>query len=271
MSKKSSPQKKKIQEEEWKKACEAEGNFQIAVDMATGFLPVKSEEDRKFMKKWIFFLFFLFPRKMNPAKISISDCNLNTPVKKSSGKISFCLLPCLNHDQRLQVKLQTKFKIFAHQEDSFSLGITLPEESIKFFKDLEKHLNSAAVKKKQEIKELNPSFARFQEGDFALVKTDKSEQEKIYAKIYPSKLPNSDFSCRFWELCDDGKRKPIPKAKQLINMPLRGQVVFSIKHLFCGNVKAITCIVDEVLVEEMVQAASAFDEFEDRNEEDDED
>ena len=52
-------------------------------------------------------------------------------------------------------------------------------------------------------------------------------------------------------------------------MPLRGQVVFSIKHLFCGNVKAITCIVDEVLVEEMVQAASAFDEFEDRNEEDD--
>ena len=51
-------------------------------------------------------------------------------------------------------------------------------------------------------------------------------------------------------------------------MPLRGQVVFSIKHLFCGNVKAITCIVNEVLVEEMVQAKSAFDDYEDRNEED---
>ena len=102
-----------------------------------------------------------------------------------------------------------------------------------------------------------------------LVKTDKSEQEKIYAKIYPPKLPNSDFSCRFWELCDDGKKKPILRAKRLIGMPLRGQAVFSIKHLFCGNVKAITCIVDEVLVEEMVQAASAFDEFEDRNEDDD--
>ena len=156
---------------------------------------------------------------MNPAKISISDCHLDTPVKKSSGKISFCLLPCLNNDQRLQVKLKTKFKIFAHQrseashvKDSFSLGVSLPEENIKFFKDLEKHLNSAAVAKRSEIKELSPSFARFQEG--------------------------------------------------------RGQVVFSIKHLFCGNVKAITCIVDEVLVEEMVQAASAFDEFEDRNEED---
>ena len=206
---------------------------------------------------------------MNPAKISIPDCTLDTPVKKSSGKISFGLLPCLHNNERLQVKLATKFKIFAHQEDSFSLGITLPEENIKFFKDLEKHLNSLAKKKKPEVKEIGPNFARFQEGDFFLLKTDKSEQEKIYAKIYPSKLPNSDFSCRFWELCDDGtKKKPISKAKKLVNIPLRGQVVFSIKHLFCGNVKAITCIVDEVLVEEIVQTASAFDEFEDRNEDD---
>ena len=50
-------------------------------------------------------------------------------------------------------------------------------------------------------------------------------------------------------------------------MPLRGQVVFSIKHLFCGNVKAITCIVDEVLVEEIVQSQSAFDDYEDKHEE----
>ena len=46
--------------------------------------------------------------------------------------------------------------------------------------------------------------------------------------------------------------------------------MFSVKHLFCGNVKAITCIVDEVLVEEIIQAVSAFDDFEDRNEEDEE-
>ena len=51
-------------------------------------------------------------------------------------------------------------------------------------------------------------------------------------------------------------------------MPLRGQVVFSVKHLFCGNVKTITCIVDEVLVEEVVQSVSAFADFEDRDESD---
>ena len=45
--------KNEIQEEiEWKKACEAELNFQKAVEMATGALPV-SEEDFKFMKKWL--------------------------------------------------------------------------------------------------------------------------------------------------------------------------------------------------------------------------
>ena len=202
---------------------------------------------------------------MNPETISIPDCHLDTPVKRSSGKISFCLIPCLNNDKKLQVKLKTKFKIFAHQEDSFSLGITIPEEQLDFFTDLEKHLNTAAMTMKKEIAKIGP-FARFQEGDFVLVKTDKSEQPKIYAKIYPSKIPTMDFSCRFWELCEK-KKKPIPRQKDLVNIPLRGQVVFSIKHLFCGNVKAITCIVDEVLVEEMIQAQSAFDDYEDKHEE----
>ena len=179
----------------------------------------------------------------------------------------------MHNNERLQVKLATRFKIFSHSgtggNDSFSLGITLPEESKKFFKDLEKHLNALATKMKEEVKDIGSNFARFQEGDFILLKTDKSEQEKIYAKIYPSKLPNSDFSCRFWQVCDEGKRKkPISKAAKLVNIPLRGQVVFSVKHLFCGNAKAITCIVDEVLVEEIVQSVSAFDEFEDRNEDD---
>ena len=216
-------------------------------------------------------IFFIFLKKMNPETISIPDCHLDTPVKRSSGKISFCLIPCLNNDNKLQVKLKTKFKIFAHQEDSFSLGITIPEEQLDFFTQLESHLNSAAKKMKPEIAKIGPSFARFQEGDFTLVKTDKSEQEKIYAKIYPSKIPTTDFSCRFWELCESsGEKKtkqPILRQKDLVNIPLRGQVVFSIKHLFCGNVKAITCIVDEVLVEEMVQPQSAFDEYEDKHEE----
>ena len=214
---------------------------------------------------------------MNPDKIYIPDCTLDDPVKKSSGKISFCLLPCLHNGERLQVKLPTRFKIYSHPgngNDSFSLGISLPEDSLKFFRDLEKHLNALVMDKKKEVEKIGRIFARYNQGDFSLLKVDKSEQEKIYAKIYPSKLPNQDFSCRFWQLCTvkggQKKKKPIPHPATLINMPLRGQVVFSVKHLFCGNVKTITCIVDEVLVEEVVQSVSAFDDFDDRNEEDEE-
>ena len=112
------------------------------------------------------------------------------------------------------------------------------------------------MKKTKEVEKIGRSFARYDEGDFSLLKVDKSEQEKIYAKIYTSKLPNQDFSCRFWQLCGlseaSRKRNLFPHPTKLINMPLRGQVVFSVKHLFCGNVKTITCIVDEVLVEEVV-------------------
>ena len=54
--KKSTPQKKKktAEEIELDKACEAERNFQKAVDMADGFPSPKSEEDFKFLEKWIF-------------------------------------------------------------------------------------------------------------------------------------------------------------------------------------------------------------------------
>ena len=214
---------------------------------------------------------------MNPEQILIPDCTLDDPVKKSSGNISFCLIPCLHKDERLQVKLPTRFKIYSHPgngngNDSFSLGISIPENSLNFFRDLEKHLNALAKEKKKEVAKIGQVFGRYQEGDFSLLKVDKSEQEKIYAKIYSSTLPNQDFSCRFWQLCTAKsgakKKKPIPHPTTLINMPLRGQVVFTVKHLFCGNVKTITCIVDEVLVEEVVQSVSAFDDFEDRDESD---
>ena len=54
---KNSPRKKeteKTQDQLLDEAIQAEKNFQLACDMAAGFEPMNSEEDRKFMKKWIF-------------------------------------------------------------------------------------------------------------------------------------------------------------------------------------------------------------------------
>ena len=59
---------------EWKQACEEEANFEKACDMATGFLPVKTEEDRRFMHKW------LDLNLENRRKIKVPD-NLSSQLK----------------------------------------------------------------------------------------------------------------------------------------------------------------------------------------------
>ena len=88
-------------------------------------------------------------------------------------------------------------------------------------------------------------------------------QRFILPKFQPRISP-ADFG----SFAKTGKSNPFCGKKTSSTSLSGGKLFFSIKHLFCGNVKAITCIVDEVLVEEMVQAKSAFDDYEDRNEED---
>ena len=49
--KKKTPEEAEL--EKLEKACKDERNFQKAVDMADGFPPPKSEEDFKFLEKWL--------------------------------------------------------------------------------------------------------------------------------------------------------------------------------------------------------------------------
>ena len=183
-----------IEDLKWTQACEHQENFEKAAALAISPFS-KSEEESRFIAQMVGTShgknycsgFFIFPIKMNPETISIPNCTLDNPVKNSSGKISFCLLPCLHKDERLQVKLPTRFKIYSHPgngngNDSFSLGISIPENSLEFFRDLEKHLNALAMKKTKEVEKIGRSFARYDEGYFSLLKVDKSEQEKILCK-----------------------------------------------------------------------------------------
>ena len=85
---------------------------------------------------------------------------------------------------------------------------------------------------------------------------------------FPIKISLADFGS-FAGLSEASrKRNLFPIQPNLLTCHSGGQVVFSVKHLFCGNVKTITCIVDEVLVEEVVQSVSAFADFEDKDESD---
>ena len=151
---------------------------------------------------------------MNPAKISTSDCHLDAPVKKSSGKISFCLLPCLNNDQRLQVKLQTKFKIFAHQEESFSLGITLPEENIQFFKDLEKHLN-CCDKKEAGNQRAWPVFCQISGGRFYSCENRQIRAGKDLCKNLSLQTPKFGFLVSILGVMRRWKEKTHPEGEAI--------------------------------------------------------
>ena len=66
-----------IDELKWQQACEEEANFEKACDMAKGFLPVKTEEDRRFMEEWL----DLDPTIEKPErKIKVPD-NLSSQLK----------------------------------------------------------------------------------------------------------------------------------------------------------------------------------------------
>ena len=167
---------------------------------------------------------------MNPETISIPDCTLDDPVKKSSGQISFCLIPCLHNGERLQVKLPTRFKIYSHSgnggNDSFSLGISLPENSLEFFRDLEKHLNALAKEKKKEVEKIGRSFARYDEGDFSLLKVINPSRKRFMQRFIPLNFPIKISLADFGSFAGLRKRNLFPIQPNLLTC-LSGDKLFS--------------------------------------------
>ena len=210
-----------IEDLKWTQACEHQENFEKAA--ALGYQPFLEIGRRKSIYAQMVGTshgknycsgFFIFPIKMNPETISIPDCTLDNPVKNSSGKISFCLLPCLYKDERLQVKLPTRFKIYSHPgngNDSFSLGISIPENSLEFFRDLEKHLNALAMKKTKEVEKIGRSFARYDQGDFfSPGKLINPSRKRFMQRFIPPNFPIKIFPADFGSFAGRRKRNLFP-------------------------------------------------------------
>ena len=106
------------------------------------------------------------------------------------------------------------------------------EKELKPFQNLEKKLQSLA----QEIGQ--------KKEDFHLIKKDRSEKDKIFAKL---SFNNEKFKVSFWEKKNGGKKKVDPF--DLIHTPLTGDVIIEVKHFFISPTnKAITCKVKEFCV-----------------------
>ena len=113
---------------------------------------------------------------------------------------------------------------------------------------------------------MNSNFGNFQKGDFHLIKEDQSGNPKIYAKLYADKVSPMSSSAAFYRMAEGEGRQMKQKIKnnlELVGVPHDGIVVINLKQIFCGNIKALTCVVQEVLVEKEINPQSFFDEYED--------
>ena len=195
------------------------------------------------------------PEELSPTSISSLEPNF---FKKGNFFVFF-----LRKDEEKPFFLRfsfRKFKIFSHTHGK-SLGIELAhsndteEEKSAFLSSLklmEKRIQKLAIQNKNQIK------FKFEENDFHLIKTDRSEKNKIFAKI-------PDKKCTFWVL--DGETKKKTNPLKFIDSSLLGDVIVEVRQIFISNIKTITCVVKEVLIREEEKPPSFFDDFADEDEE----
>ena len=128
----------------------------------------------------------------------------------------------------------------------------ISEEKEKL-KKLEKKIQTLVWELKPKIQDFF-----FQKEDFQLIKKDRSEKEKIFAKL---PFRNQKIQTYFWERVNRQKKKVDPLG--LIDMKLTGDVIIEIKQIFISRkIETITCEVKEVLLDEIEKPPSFFDDFE---------
>ena len=215
---------------------------------------------------------------MNPKDIHITNISTGTPKLINKESHRYCIIPLemTSGGEKigpLSLKFEARMKIFKHSaqagNDSYSLGITVPDDLIEKFKSFEKRINELALFRKNEVRNLNLNFGNFNKGDFHLIKEDKSGDSKIYAKLYVNERYKTNSTAPFFRIIGniDGRKikQRISDNLNLVGVPLNGTIVLQIKQLFCGNLRALTCVVQEVLVREEIHPKSAFDDYEDED------
>ena len=105
-----------------------------------------------------------------------------------------------------------------------------------------------------------------------LLINDKSlkwvKKDNVYLKIFDK--PNRKMNVKFWQLFErDGKeyRKPLHNPENLIEKNFEGEVVFKLDKIFNGKIskgkdslKSIISVAEEVLVREVIEEYSYFEE-----------
>ena len=96
--------------------------------------------------------------------------------EKKIGKISFSVLPLKYDEKSFYFKISGKLKIFQHDESSFALSIQPKYEDLVLLAQIINRVVALAKEKKYK--------KRVFEKELVLIKTDKSEHVKVFAKLY---------------------------------------------------------------------------------------
>lgn len=195
------------------------------------------------------------------------------PTLINKGPKSFCLIPLMTDEgEPIQEIFDLKyFKIheFGYGKNkNFSLSLKLnapfnPEavdkDALSHMEFFEETFQDILLQRKDQVKKLLPNFSCNRE-DLKLIKKGRTNFPKIYGKLYHK---GNKITCPFWEVVDwERKQKRKINPLELIDLQLQGDVVLEFKQIFCGKIKSITCIVKEVLIREIEQPTSHFEEFE---------
>ena len=152
-------------------------------------------------------------------------------------------------------------------EPTFTLRINLDEKDVPVIEKIQKKLASIAMNQKEQVAILaqtatneDPEIdfknaAKYDESSFKLIR----ENGEVWAKFYHNQR-TLKISAPFWRLIGN-KRRRVKKPNVLIGSELEGRICLELKQIFMAKHKAITCVVNEVLVSEERKPVSAFDEF----------
>ena len=180
----------------------------------------------------------------NVQKLSLG----NVQNKKSREGNKYQNIPILYDGKNIRVRLSGRFKFKEFREfgEHLSLIVQVDDDNRKLFEEFEEKLRTFI--------------------------NDKSlkwvKEDNVYLKIY-TKL-NGKMNVKLWELFEiDGKeyRKPLSNPENLIEKNFEGEVVFKLDKIFNGktnkgkdSLKSIISVAEEVLVREVIEEHSYFEE-----------
>ena len=177
-----------------------------------------------------------------------SKLSILSEEEKKKGKISFSILPLRYDEKPFYFKISGKLKIFQHDESSFTLAIQPDYEDLVLLAQIANKVVSLANSKNYK--------RRVFEKELILVKTDKREHNKVFAKLYCDS--KNKITARFSK-----KDRSSLDPHEMIGVPLKGKVILHLSRIFLGNISSLTVSVREVLVENIVESVSLFDEYDD--------